>query len=69
MNKSKGITLVALMITVVILLILAGVSLKIAVDAGLIDKSETSVSRRNGQISDEQKNVDEDMKEWNALQH
>ena len=68
MNKSKGITLISLLITVVILLILAGISLKIAVDSGLLDKTETSVSRRNGQVEDQQREIYNRMKEWNEME-
>ena len=38
-NTQKGITLVALVITIIILLILAMVSIKIAIDGGLITKA------------------------------
>ena len=42
-KNSKAITLIALVITIVILLILAGVTLKIVFDDGLIGKSEQAV--------------------------
>ena len=38
-NTQKGITLVALLITIIVLLILAMVSIKIVVDGGLITKA------------------------------
>ena len=37
-NTQRGITLVALVITIIVLLILAMVSIKIAIDGGLITK-------------------------------
>lgn len=44
MKKQKGITLVALIVTVVILIILAGVSLNLAFsDNGLIKKHNTQL--------------------------
>ena len=41
-NTQKGITLVALVITIIVLLILAMVSIKIAIDGGLIQKAKTA---------------------------
>lgn len=43
-KNNKGITLVALVITIIVLLILAMVSIKIAIDGGLITKSNESVT-------------------------
>ena len=43
LKKSKGITLIALVITIIILLILAGVTLNILFNGGLIEKSQTAV--------------------------
>ena len=40
LEKQKGITLVALVITIIVLLILAMVSIKIAIDGGLIQKAK-----------------------------
>ena len=40
MKKQKGITLVALVITIIVLLILAMVSIKIVMDGGLIQKAK-----------------------------
>ena len=43
-KNNKGITLVALVITIIVLLILAMVSIKIAIDGGLIGKSNEAVT-------------------------
>lgn len=48
-NTQKGITLVALVITIIVLLILAAVSIKIALDGGLIEKSKTAVTVYDGE--------------------
>lgn len=45
LKSSKGITLVALVITIIILLILAGVTLSIVFNDGLIDKSQNAVDK------------------------
>lgn len=45
LKSSKGITLVALVITIILLLILAGVTLKIVLDQGFIDKAQTAVDK------------------------
>ena len=46
-NNQRGITLVALVITIIVLLILAMVSIKIAIDGGLIGKSNEAVATYN----------------------
>ena len=45
MKSNKGITLVALIITVIILLILAGVTIASLSNSGLFDKSTNAVDR------------------------
>ncbi len=46
MKKSKGITLIALVITIIVLLILAGVSLRlIAGNEGILGRAERAVSQ------------------------
>lgn len=42
-NTQNGITLVALVITIIVLLILAGISIKIAVSGGLIERTQGAV--------------------------
>ncbi|MFR8103886.1 MAG: type II secretion system protein [Clostridia bacterium] len=42
-KKEKGITLVALVVTIIILLILAGVSIYFATNTGLIGKAQQAV--------------------------
>ena len=41
--RQNGITLIALVITIIVLLILAGVALSIVFNGGLIDKSQNAV--------------------------
>lgn len=45
LKSSKGITLVALVITIIVLLILAGVTLSIVFRDGLIEKSQNAVDQ------------------------
>ena len=64
MRKEKGITLVALIVTVVILIILAGVSLNLAFsDNGLIKKAEYAVNKSENSDENTQKKLNE-TKEW-----
>ena len=42
-NYNKGITLIALVITIIVLLILAGVTINIVINKGIIDKTQTTV--------------------------
>lgn len=44
LKSSKGITLVALVITIIVLLILAGVTLSIALNGGIINQSQEAVN-------------------------
>ena len=46
-KQSKGITLIVLIITVILLLILAGVSIGAITDGGLINKSKDTIDRAN----------------------
>ena len=43
--KNKGITLVALVVTVIVLLILAGVAIRLAVDGGIITQSQDAANQ------------------------
>ncbi len=53
-KKENGITLVALVVTIIILLILAGVTLAIAVnDGGLIDTSKNAVKTHSEAAANE----------------
>ena len=40
MKKQKGITLIALIITIIVMLILVGVSVTVAINGGLFDKAK-----------------------------
>lgn len=60
MKKEKGITLVALIVTVVILIILAGVSLNLAFsDNGLIKKAQYAVNKSENSDENTQKKLNE----------
>jgi len=47
MKEQKGITLVALIITIIVMLILVGVSISVALNGGLFDKAEAAKSETN----------------------
>ena len=51
-KPEKGITLVALVITIIVLLILAGVTISLVLNNGLIDRAQNSVQ----QYDDKQQN-------------
>lgn len=60
MKKEKGITLVALIVTVVILIILAGVSLNLAFsDNGIIKKAQYAVNKSENSDENTQKKLNE----------
>jgi len=49
-RKEKGITLVSLIITIIIMLILVGVSVDVIIDGKLIDSAENTISKADEQI-------------------
>ena len=53
MKKNKGITLVALIITIIVLLILAGVSLSFVFNGGILDKSQQAVNEYENAANNE----------------
>ena len=59
MKDQKGITLVALVITVIVLLILAGTAITIAINGGdLFGKSSNAVTQFNNKVNDENVELD-----------
>lgn len=57
-EKNKGITLIVLIITIIIMLILLGVSSKILIDGKIIGSAEKAVNATNNKIDAEQTRVD-----------
>jgi hypothetical protein len=53
--RQRGITLIALVITIIVLLILAGVAINLALNGGLIEKTENAVAKHNEAAMNEQK--------------
>lgn len=54
MKKQEGITLVALVITIIIMLILVGVTVTLVLDSGLLEKAKTAANRTNEETLNEQ---------------
>ena len=61
MNKSKenGITLISLIITVILLLILAGLAIDLAVDGKIFDAAEEIVNKSEKQLNDKEQMEEE----------
>ena len=58
-KQEKGITLVALVITIIVLIILAGISISIALGpGGLINKTTEGAEKYNSAAIEEQKQLD-----------
>ena len=68
MNKKQGITLIALIITIIILLILVGVSVNLAIKGDLFESAEKAVKGTNAKVEEQQSAVDELMKELENVQ-
>ena len=59
-NNEKGITLIALIITVIILLILAGTAISIGVNGGdLFEKAQNAVELYNSKVAEEEQKINE----------
>lgn len=67
MRKNNGITLIALIITIIILLILVGVSINLAIKGDLFGSAEKAVDGTNAKVEQEQTRVDELMEELNKM--
>ena len=59
MKNINGITLIALIITIIILLILTGVTMNIAVNGGLFNNAQRAVEDTNTKVGAVQDRVDE----------
>lgn len=68
MRRNKGITLIALIITIIILLILVGVSLNLVIKGDLFGNAEKAVEGTNAKVKEQQSVVDELMKELEDAQ-
>ena len=68
MRKNRGITLIALIITIIILLILVGVSINLAIKGDLFGSAEKAVSGTNDKVAQEQTRVDELMGELEKVE-
>ena len=55
MKGQKGITLVALVITIIVMLILVGVSVTVALNGGLFDTAQEATSKTNEALTEENK--------------
>ena len=68
MKKNKGITLIALIITIIILLILVGVSLNLLIKRDLFGSAEKAVEGTNAKVEEQQTAVDELMGELDEVE-
>ncbi|MCL2859873.1 MAG: type II secretion system GspH family protein [Oscillospiraceae bacterium] len=62
-NKEKGMTLIALIVTVIVMLILAGVAIRGVINTGLIDKTKQATELYNNSVNDEENNIN-NIKNW-----
>ena len=68
MKKNNGITLIALIITIIILLILVGVSINLAIKGDLFGSAQKAVTGTNDKTAQEQTRVDELMGELDKVE-
>lgn len=67
-NLEKGITLIVLIITIILLLIIAGVTVDIAIDGKLFDNAKQASDRTNDRVSQGQGIIDAIKDEWERLE-
>lgn len=65
--KEKGITIIALIITIILLLILVGVSINLVIKGNLFGSAEKAVDGTNAKAEQEQTRVDELMGKLNSM--
>ena len=68
MRKNRGITLIALIITIIILLILVGVSVNLLIKGDLFGSAEKAVNGTNAKVNEQQTRVDELMGELEKVE-
>ena len=68
MRKNRGITLIALIITIIILLILVGVSVNLLIKGDLFGSAEKAVEGTNAKVNEQQTRVDELMGELERVE-
>ena len=68
MRKNRGITLIALIITIIILLILVGVSLNLVIKGNLFGSTKKAVDGTNAKVNKQQSAIDELMNEWDEIE-
>ena len=67
MKTNKGITLIALIITVIILLILAGTAIAISINGGnIFEKAQNAVTQYNGKVEEEENRINAI---WNTIKN
>ena len=68
MKKKRGITLIALIITVILLLILVGVSVNVIIKGNLFSNAQKAVDGTNAKVNEQQTIMDELMNEWDEME-
>ena len=68
MKKNIGITLIALIITVILLLILVGVSVNVIIKGNLFSNAQKAVDGTNAKVNEQQTIMDELMNEWDEIE-
>ena len=58
MRAERGITLVALVITIIVLLILATVTISLVINGGIIQRANNAVTKYNAAAYNEQNEID-----------
>ena len=68
MKKNRGITLIALIITIILLLILVGVSVNVIIKGNLFSNAQKAVDGTNAKVNEQQSAIDELMNEWEQME-
>ena len=68
-KENQGITLIALIITVILLLILVGVSVNLIIKGNLFTNAQKAVDGTNAKVNEQQNAMDDIMNEWKKIEN
>lgn len=68
-KENQGITLIALIITVILLLILVGVSVNLIIKGNLFSNAQKAVDGTNAKVNEQQNAMDDIMNEWKKIEN
>ena len=66
-RNNRGLTLIALIITIIVLLILTAVSVKLVIDKDILEDAQNTADKASQQYSNQEKKEEEAMTSWDEV--